>query len=316
MQILWLVLRRLRDLIIVLVFVDTALFLILHSIPGSPAASLLGSNATDDQIAQLNATMGFDRPLFEQYVIWFGNLLQGDLGYSFSQGTQVGTAILAHLGPTLVLALTTTAIGILLAVPLAVLTVARPTSPISRGLLGLATVALSIPNFWLALILILAFAVTFPIFPVSGYVSPFEDFGRASWFLTLPVAVAVSHQVALLVLTLRESMSSELLSHYVRTARAKGSNEGQVLYRHLLPNSLLPAVTVIANNFGTLLGGVIILETIFLIPGIGWLLYGGILSRDYNLVLGVTLCTALLLVLINLLVDIVYGLLDPRVRVK
>lgn len=316
MQILWLVLRRLRDLLIVLVLVGTALFLILHSIPGSPAASLLGSNATDEQIAQLDESMGFNQPLIDQYFIWFGNLLRGDLGYSFSQGMNVGAAVLSHLGPTLVLALTTTFIGVVLAIPLAVLTVSRPNSLLSRILLSVATIALSIPNFWLALILILGFAVAVPVFPVSGYVSPLDDFGKAAWFLALPVIVAVSHQVALLVLTLRESMSSEMLSHYIRTAHAKGSSETQVLYRHLLPNSLLPAVTVIGNNFGTLLGGVIILETIFLIPGIGWLLYGGILSRDYNLVLGVTLCTALILVTINLIVDIVYGLLDPRVRVK
>lgn len=316
MQILWLALRRLRDLVIVLVVVGTALFLLLHSIPGSPAASLLGAHATQEQIDQLNSSMGFEQPLLQQYFIWFGNVITGDLGQSFSQGGPVTDAILTHLGPTLVLALATTILGIVISIPLAVFSVSRPTSLVSRFLFGAASVGLSIPGFWLALILILGLAVAVPLFPVSGYISPFDDFGQSMWFLALPVAVSLCHQVALLVMTLRESMSGELLSHYVRTARAKGASEGQVYYKHLLPNSLLPAVTVVGNNFGTLLGGVIILETIFLIPGIGWLLYGGILSRDYNLVLGIALCTAVILVAVNFIVDVTYSLLDPRVRVK
>lgn len=308
------VLRRIRDLVIVLALVGTAMFFILQMIPGSPAQTILGPYATPDQVAALETQMGLDRPVLEQYVTWFGRVLVGDLGYSFSQAGSVTTAVFTHLGPTLLLAVIATVLSIAIAVPLAVRTIARPNSWLSRTLLAGSSLGLAIPGFWLALILVLVFAVQLRILPVSGYISPLEDPLLSLWYLVLPVTVILCNQVALLVMTLRESLAAELLNPYIRTARAKGLVEEKVRYRHLLPNALLPAVTVVGSSFGTLLGGIVILETVFLIPGIGWLLNSAVQTRDYSLVLGVTLVSALIFVLINLAVDIVYGILDPRVR--
>lgn len=308
--------RRVRDLVFIMVFVATAMFFLLHSIPGSPAVAILGQEASAEQIASLNKELGFDQPLLVQYAQYMGDAVRGDLGHSISQGGSVTHAVLSYLGPTLVIALSATLLGILIAVPLAIQTVSRPRSRVSRALMALCSLGLAVPAFWLALILILVLAVRIRVFPVSGYVSITEDPIAAVPYLVLPVVVIMSHQVALLVVTLRESMASELLNPYVRTARAKGASERRVMYRHVLPNALLPTVTVIGGNFGSLLGGVVVIETIFLIPGVGYLLYGAIQARDYNLVLGITLVTAALIVVVNLVVDLLYATIDPRVRVS
>ncbi|VXB74459.1 ABC transporter permease [Aeromicrobium sp. 9AM] len=311
-----LIIRRIRDMVVVLVFVTTAMFFILHSIPGSPAIAILGQEASAEQIAALNHELGFDKPLLAQYLSFMGHAFRGDLGYSVSQSGGVMHAVLSYLGPTLLIATSATVLGVLVAVPLAVRTVSRPRSLLSRFLMGASSFGLAIPSFWLALILVLLLAVRTRVFPVTGYVSPLESPARAASFLALPIIVIMAHQVALLVITLRESLAAEMLNPYVRTARAKGASERRVMYRHVLPNGLLPAVTVIGGNFGSLLGGVVIIETVFLIPGIGYLLYGGVQARDYNLILGITIITAALIVLVNLAVDLVYAVLDPRVRLQ
>jgi peptide/nickel transport system permease protein len=302
--------------IIVLWLVGTTLFFILHLIPGSPAVALLGEYATPDQIADLNARLGLDRPLWEQYFTWLGNVVRGDLGYSFTQGLAVTDVIAKSIGPTVLIAVVATVLSVLIAVPLAVLTVQRPYAIVSRALVGLSSFGLAVPGFWLALVLILVFAVVLGWFPVSGYVSPFEDPLTWAWGLVLPVVVILSHQVSLLVMNLREGLAGEMLNSYIRTARSKGLEENRVMYRHLLPNALIPTVTVVGSSFGSLLGGIVIIETVFLIPGMGWVFYTAIQARDYNVILGLTLVSAALIVIINLLVDIVYVLLDPRVRVR
>jgi peptide/nickel transport system permease protein len=311
-----LLLRRLRDVVIVLFLVGTALFFILHLIPGSPARTLLGEFATPAQVAALNSSMGLDKPLFTQYLLWLGNVVRGNLGFSFTQDQAVSTVVLTHLGPTLLLAIGGTILSVLIAVPLAVRTVQRPYSFLSRLFVGASSLGLAIPGFWLALLLILVFAVKLRWLPVAGYVSPLVSPGQAIIDLILPMIVILANLVSLLVITLREGIAGEMLNSYIRTARAKGLNENKVMYRHLLPNALLPTVTVIGSNFGALLGGIVIVETIFLIPGIGSVLNAAISARDYNVVLGLTLVSAVLIVLVNLLVDIAYVVLDPKVRVQ
>ncbi|WP_150461466.1 ABC transporter permease [Nesterenkonia ebinurensis] len=313
---LGMVLRRFRDMVIVLVLVGTVMFFILQLIPGSPARAILGEYATESQVAALEAELGYDRPVHEQFFDWFGGMVTGDLGYSTSMGRGVTEAVFQHLGPTLVLALATTVLSVAIAIPLAMHTVHKPDAWSSRLLMGLSNLGLATPNFWLALVLVLIFAVNLNILPTSGYISPLSDPLWSVWYLVLPVVVLISNLLALLVMTLRESLSSELLSSYIRTARAKGLSESKVQYRHLLRNALLPVITVIGSNFGTLLGGIVIIEIIFVIPGMGWALNNGILARDLPLILGITLVSALIFVLINLLVDIAYGIIDPRVRVQ
>lgn len=309
-------LRRFRDLVIVLAIVCTVMFVILHLVPGSPAWAILGPEATPEQVAALEAQLGLDKSLWEQYLRWLGNALQGDLGYSITQNGGVTHAIVSHFGPTLLVALAVTVLSVAISVPLAVHSINRPDSLLSRMLLAGASLGLAIPSFWLALMLVFVFAVRLEWFPIGGYVSPFDDVVGSLRYLALPVIALVAHQIALLVMTLRESLASELSQAYIRTASAKGLADRAVLYRHLLPNALLPVLTVVGSSFGALLGGIVIIETIFLIPGIGLTLYNGITGRDYNLVLGITLVTALAFVLVNLLVDILYGFLDPRVRIR
>jgi peptide/nickel transport system permease protein len=300
--------------VITVFVVASAMFFLLHAIPGSPAIAILGTNAPLESIEQLNRQLGFDKPVWTQYGSWLWNALHGDLGFSLSQSRGVGSAIADFMVPTLLIAAIAMVLSILLAVPLAIHTVSHPRSPTSRFLLFLSSALLAVPGFWLALVLVLFFAVRIKAFPVSGYVAPTEDFAGFTSHVFLVLVVLLAYQVPLLVLTLRESLAGELLNAYARTARAKGNVEREVMYRHLLRNGFLPTLTVLGSNVGHMLGGVIILETIFSIPGLGYLLNSAIGSRDYNLVLGITVFTVVITILVNLAVDLLYAVLDPRVR--
>ncbi|MFJ8206948.1 ABC transporter permease [Micromonospora chalcea] len=308
------VLRRARDMVITVFIVASVMFFLLHAIPGSPAIAILGTNAPLESIEQLNRQLGFGKPIWEQYGSWLWNALHGDLGFSLSQSRGVASAIADFMVPTLLVAAIAMVLSVLLAVPLAVRTVSHPSALLSRVLLFLSSALLAVPGFWLALVLVLFFAVRIRAFPVSGYVAPTEDLWSFTHHVFLAVVVLLAYQVPLLVLTLRESLAGELLNAYARTARAKGGTERDVMYRHLLRNGFLPTLTVLGSNFSHMLGGVIILETIFSIPGLGYLLNSAIGSRDYNLVLGITLFTVVVTILVNLTVDLLYAVLDPRVR--
>lgn len=311
-----LILRRLRDLVIVLLLVGTAMFFIIHLIPGKPAAALLGPYATKDQIDALTRQMNLDGPVILQYFTWLGNAVTGDFGKSITFAQPVLTVIVDHALPTIFMALASTVLSVVLAVPLALKAAAKPRSIWARLLTPITAFGLALPSFWLGLILVLVFGVFLRIFPVSGYVDllshPFEGLK----YLVLPIIVLASHQVALFVATLRESISGELLNLYLRTGRAKGIKEKTLLYRHVLPNALLPVITVVGASFGYLLGGAIVLELVFAIPGWGLTLYNAIQSRDYPLILGLTLTMAVLFVIVNLIADLLYVLADPKVRVQ
>lgn len=311
-----LLLRRIRDLVIVLFLVGSAMFFIIHLIPGNPAIALLGPFATQDQIEDLTRSMGLDQPLIAQYGTWLANVVQGDLGTSIGFSQPVLTVILDHITPTILLAFGSTVISCAIAVPLAIRAAARPRSAWARLVTPVTAFGLAMPSFWLALMLVLIFGVLLRVLPTGGYVDVGSDPGEAISYLVLPIVVLVAHQAALFVATLRESISGEMLSLYLRSARAKGVKERGVLYRHVLPNALLPAITVVGSSFGNVLGGVIVIETVFSIPGWGQLLYNGILSRDYPLIIGVTLMIAVVYVLVNLVADLLYLVADPRVRVR
>lgn len=311
-----LVLRRVRDLVIVLFLVGTAMFFIIHLIPGNPATALLGPYATQDQIEDLTRSMGLDQPLWTQYLAWLGNVVQGDFGTSIGFSEPVLDVVADHVVPTLALAVGSTVISCAIAVPLAVRAAAKPRSLWARLVTPVTSFGLAMPSFWLALVLVLVFGVVLDLLPTSGYVDPGDDLVGSVPYLVLPIVVLVAHQAALFVATLREGISGELLSLYLRTARAKGIKERIVLYRHLLPNALLPAITVVGSSFGSVLGGVVVIETVFAIPGWGQLLFNGIQARDYPLIVGVTLMIAVVYVLVNLLADVLYLVADPRVRVR
>jgi peptide/nickel transport system permease protein len=307
--------RRLRDLVIILFLVGTAMFFMVHLIPGNPAVAMLGSYATDSQIHQLSHALGLDAPLWSQYTSWLGHLVRGNLGTSIEFQQPALGVIVDHAGPTAILAVVTTVISLAIAVPVALLAAARPRSLWAKAVTPISVFGIAIPGFWLALLLIIVFAVKLRWLPLSGWDSPLSNLPGFVTHLVLPVAVLVAGQAALFVRTLRESILGELLRLYLRTARAKGAGERAVLVRHVLPNALLPLITVVATSLGTLLGGIVIIENIFVIPGVGALLYQAIEARDYPLVEGVTLMVALAYVLLNLVADLVYVAVDPRIRV-
>ncbi|MBW9121934.1 ABC transporter permease [Microbacterium trichothecenolyticum] len=311
-----LILRRVRDLAIVLLLVATAIFFIVRIIPGDPAVAIAGDQATQEQIEALRQSLGLDAPLWQQYLQFLGGLLVGDFGMSTTFGAPALPIILTNLPPTLVLAFTATMLSVILAVLLTVRTTLHPGGPLARVVSRSNAVAVAIPEFWIALILILLFAVQLRLVPVSGYVSPFVDPVAALPFLVLPVAVLMINQVAVFSLNLRESVMGEMLQLYLRTARAKGLRERVVFMRHVLPNAMLPAMTVVGNNLGTLLGGVVVIETIFVIPGLGSLLNQAVGTRDYAIIQGVTIMVALMFVLINFIVDLLYVFVDPKVRIS
>src|SRR5882724_253377 len=275
--------RRGRDLVITLLLVGTLMFFVVHLLPGNPAVAMLGSYATEDQVRQLTHALGLDRPLLPQYGLWLGHVVQGNLGDSIGFQQPVTTVLAEHLGPTALLAVASTVISLVVSVPLAAYTAARPGSWWTRVLTPLSVFGIAVPNFWLALVLIIVFGVALRVLPIAGYVSPLTDLPSAVSHLILPVVVLVAGQAALFVRTLRESMLGELLALYPRTARAKGASERVVILGQLLPNALIPLVTVVGTSLGTLLGGIVIVENIFVIPGLGALLLQGIDSRDYPL---------------------------------
>jgi peptide/nickel transport system permease protein len=308
--------RRGRDLVVTLLLVGTLMFFVVHLLPGNPAVAMLGSYATEDQVRQLTHALGLDQPLLSQYGLWLGHVVQGNLGDSIGFQQPVTTVLAEHLGPTALLAVASTVISLVVSVPLAAYTAARPGSWWTRVLTPLSVFGIAVPNFWLALVLIIVFGVALRVLPIAGYVSPLTDLPSAVSHLILPVVVLVAGQAALFVRTLRESMLGELLALYPRTARAKGASERVVILGQLLPNALIPLLTVVGTSLGTLLGGIVIVENVFVIPGFGALLFQSINSRDYPLVEGITLAIALGYVLINLGVDLLYTAIDPRVRIR
>ena len=308
--------RRGRDLVITLLLVGTLMFFVVHLLPGNPAVAMLGSYATEDQVRQLTHALGLDQPLLSQYGLWLGHVVKGNLGDSIGFQQPVTTVLAEHLGPTALLAVASTVISLVVSVPLAAYTAARPGSWWTRVLTPLSVFGIAVPNFWLALVLIIVFGVALRVLPIAGYVSPLTDLPSAVSHLILPVVVLVAGQAALFVRTLRESMLGELLALYPRTARAKGASERVVILGQLLPNALIPLLTVVGTSLGTLLGGIVIVENVFVIPGFGALLFQAINSRDYPLVEGITLAIALGYVLINLVVDLLYTAIDPRVRIR
>lgn len=308
--------RRVRDLIIILFLVGTAIFFMVHLIPGNPAVAMLGSYATNSEIKQLSHALGLDQPLWHQYTSWLGHLVRANLGTSLEFHKPVLSVIGSHVGPTAILAVVTTLISLTIAVPVALLAAARPRSLWAKAVTPVSVLGIAIPGFWLALILIIVFSVQLGWLPLSGWDSPGGNFGGFITHMILPVIVLVAGQAALFVRTLRESILGELLRLYLRTARAKGAGERAVLVRHVLPNALLPLITVVATSLGTLLGGIVIIENIFVVPGIGALLYNAIEARDYPLVEGITLMVAIAYVVVNLIADLLYVVVDPRVRVR
>jgi peptide/nickel transport system permease protein len=307
-------LRRLAATIPVMGVVALFVFSLLYLSPGDPAAVIAGDIATEEDIAKIRAKLGLDQPYLVRFGTWLLALSQGDLGTSIFTGLPVTTLIGQRLEPTLALTLCTLVVAVALAVPLGVLAAARAGGWIDRAVMAVSVVGFSVPVFVMAYGLVLLFSIRLEWLPVQGYTSIREGFWPFLRHMILPsVALGLTY-MALIARITRASMLDVLSQDYVRTAHAKGLAPGTVLVRHALKNAAVPIVTIIGIGIALLIGGVVVTETVFAIPGIGRLTVDAILRRDYPIIQGVTLLFSALYVLVNLVVDLSYVLFDPRIR--
>jgi peptide/nickel transport system permease protein len=305
------VFRRLLMLIPVAFGVTLIVFFMIHLIPGDPARTILGIHATPKAIAILHREWGLNRPLISQYLLFLDRILHGNLGPSLYYGVPATTVILQRLPATLWLIVYATVLAVLISVPLAMIAASRKDGVRDHVVRVVPLFGLGMPPFWLGIILIYVFSVTLKLFPVSGYGSGFLGHLHAMFLPALTVAIALSPVV---IRSLRASMLNVLGAEYITTARSKGVPGRRLFLRHVLRNAVIPAVTVLGINIGFLIGGTVIIENVFAIPGIGQLMLNSIFERDFPVVQGVTLVFAVMVVLLNLLADIAYATLDPRVR--
>jgi peptide/nickel transport system permease protein len=306
--------RRLLALVPVALVVATVGFTLIHLAPGDPASVIAGPDATAEDVARIHRQLGLDAPFHVQLFRWYGRLVQGDLGQSIFLRRPVTEAILDRVEPTLLLTLYATLVAVLIGVPSGVLSARHHNSSTDQALMTLALVGISIPNFLLGLLLILAFSVWLGWFPVAGY-SPLED----GWLLTLrsltlPAFALGVVQSALIARIARSAMLDVLREQFIVAGRAKGLAERAVVYKHALKNAMIPTVTVIGISFAILISGSVVVEQVFNIPGLGRLIISAVLRRDYPVIQGVVLCIAGVYMLVNLAIDLSYLLFDPRVR--
>lgn len=309
-----LVLRRLLATIPVMGVVALFVFALLHFTPGDPAAIIAGDYATPQDIARIRAHLGLDRPFLVQVGIWLGQVVRGDLGTSIFSGLPVSTLIKQRAEPTVALTILTILISVLIAVPLGVLAAWKQGSWIDRAVMVFAVSGFSMPVFWLGFLLVYVFAVQLAVLPVQGYVPLHLGFVPFLRHLILPALTLSLIFMALTARMTRASMLGVLHEDYIRTAFAKGLASRTVLLRHALKNAGLPVITIIGIGFALLIGGVVVTESVFAIPGIGRLTVDAIIHRDYPVIQGVVLVVSGVYVLINLVVDLLYVLLDPRIR--
>jgi peptide/nickel transport system permease protein len=306
--------RRIVATIPVLIVVALIVFSMLRLAPGDPAAAIVGNNGTTADIARVRAELGLNDPMPVQFIRWTGRLLQGDLGESFFMKKTVGELIQMRIEPTLSLAALTLVFTILIAVPMGVIAAWRHGGWLDRALMSFSVLGFSIPAFVLGYLLIWFFALHLQWLPVQGYSRLGNGVGRWLMHLILPsIALSIIY-VALIARVTRAAVAETLTEDYIRTARSKGIGEIRVLIRHALANAATPIVTVIGIGISLLIGGVVVTESVFAIPGLGQLTVDAVLSRDFPLIQGITLFFAAVYVLVNLLVDLSYLFFDPRIR--
>ena len=311
-------LRRIVAVLPVLFVVSLVVFLILRLAPGDPAAVIAGNSATNEDIAKIQVQLGLDRSIPVQYGIWMGNVFQGDLGFSYYLNKPVTELIAQRVEPTLSLAFGTVILAILIAIPLGTLAAWRMGGWLDRLLSGFSVAGFSVPVFVIGYLLIYLFAIRLEWLPVQGYKSLSGPSAAGPWAwmrqLILPWMTLAMIYVALIARVTRASVSEALTEDYIRTARAKGITESAVLLRHALANAAVPIVTVVGIGIALLIGGVVVTETVYAIPGLGSLTVDAVLNRDFPVIQGLVLLFSVSYVLINLLVDLSYLVLDPRIR--
>lgn len=309
------VLMRILSTIPVMGVVALFVFILLRLAPGDPAAVIAGDYATAEDVERIRAQLGLSDPIIVQFLRWLGNLLQGDLGTSIFSNKPVTELISQRLEPTFLLALTTILFSILVAVPLGTVAAYRSGSVIDRIVMFFSVGGFSVPVFVLGYMLIYVFSMTFKVLPVQGYRSPFEDgFWPFLYHIALPTVTLSVIFIALISRMTRASVIEVLEEDYIRTARAKGQSEVRILIRHALRNAAVPIVTVIGIGIALLIGGVVVTESVYNIPGLGRLVLDAVLARDYPIIQGLILFFSFVYIIINLLIDLCYTFLDPRIK--
>lgn len=313
--------RRLLFAIPTIFALISAVFVMVHTAPGDPLSFITGdAGASDEQLARMRKEYGLDQPLAVQYVIYVKKVIQGDLGASYRYREPVLNLILDRIPATMLLMLPALILFISLGILLGMIAARYANSAGDLALTGIALFGWSVPVFWLGQLLVIVLAVNLGWFPTQGMLNlrmPAEGFGRVldiAMHLVLPATALGMRFLALSTRMMRASMLQVTRLDYMTTARAKGLAEPVVLYRHALPNALLPVITIIGMNIGTMLTGSVLIEVVFAWPGMGRLLYDGVLARDYPLIIGIILITSIVVILINLITDVLYAVIDPRIR--
>ncbi len=310
------IIRRLLAMIPVLLVVALVVFAMIHIAPGDPAALIVGTHATAEKYEMIRESMGLNEPMYVQLGIWLGNLVQGDLGESLFGKTSVTKMISQRIVPTFSVAAFTLLFAMSVAIPMGILAAWKSNTWIDRSVMIFTTLGYSIPLFWLGFILMWGFAVKLNWFPAIGYVAPTENLAKYFYHMILPVFATGLVVMALIGRMTRATMIETLSEDYIRTARSKGLTETRVLLAHALRNAILPIITVCGVSLALLLGGVVVTENVFAIPGMGRLLVNALSHRDYPVIQGTVLVFAAIIAVVNLLIDLSYGLFDPRIRYK
>lgn len=310
------IIKRILSMIPVLFIVAIFVFMLIHLIPGNPAAVILGPEATPEQVAALEDELGLNMPIYQQFFDWLMGVLRGDLGDSVYMNVPVLDAFFDHLMPTLSLAIIAQFFSMIIAIPIGIIAARKRGTYVDNSLMTVAMLGMSIPSFLLALLLMLLFGVKLGWFPVAGY-SPLEN---GVWefirHLILPAIALGAIQAAVIARMTRSSMIDILSLNYIKTAKAKGVTNNVVIYKHALRNALIPILTILGDTFGALITGAVVTETVFNLPGLGQLILNAITRRDYAVIQGTILLVAFSYLILNLIIDLLYGVINPKVRLS
>ncbi len=304
--------RRMAMLVVTMAVASAVVFIVLEVLPGDPALLILGVNAQDDTLAALRAEMGFDRPPLERYLTWVAGLLTGHMGKSHTYAVPVAELVGARLAITVPLALMAFVLSTAIAVPLGMFAATRHNRLGDYGVMAFSQIGIAVPEFWFGILMVLLFAVTLGWLPAGGFAGWEAGVGPALRSLILPATALAVSQAAILARITRSAVLETLGADFVRTARAKGVGEGAILFRHVLRNAAIPMVTILGLQLAFLLGGVIVVENVFTLPGLGRLVYLAVSQRDVIVVRDVVVLLVAMVVVVNFLVDVAYVLIDPR----
>lgn len=315
-KMLKMIIRRIVQSVLVIFIVTLMVFLLMQLVDGDPIINFLGPNATDEQIAYYTQLFGFDQPVLVQYFKWIGGLFKGQMGRSVTYQMEISQLLPKRLGVTLSIVIPAFIIAVILGVALGIVAAKFRGTFVDNIISVIANIGMSMPMFWFALLLIMVFANNLKLVPTSGYVYLSQNVGKAIKHSILPVSVLAINYLSQFCRQTRSSMLEVMRQDYVVTARAKGISNTKVTFRHQLRNSLIPIVTVMGSSLGAMVGGTVLIENIFVIPGLGSLMLGAIQARDFLVVENGVLVISVCVAICNLVVDILYGIIDPRIRAE